>query len=251
VGSPVIFQGVEVGSVTGVSALLDYERNEVQVPVHVELISNRVQVRGHSDGRLIEREIERGLRARLKSQSLITGQLYVDLDYYPARPAKLTGRDPETPEIPTIPTEIQEIRSGLTALAEELRQLPLEDTVRDLASASRGLSRLLDKPELAHAIEELDATLVTAHRTVARIEASVTPITRTTQTALDEARGTLARIDDTVLQARDVLAPESAARDQMASTLEELERAARALRMLAESLKQEPDAILFGRGGEP
>ena len=72
-------------------------------------------------------EIEAGLRARLKSLSLITGKLYIDLDYYPDKPAVFKRFDPDTPEIPTISTELEEIRATAGEFIKELRRLPLSE----------------------------------------------------------------------------------------------------------------------------
>ena len=140
VGSPVIFQGVEVGTVTTVNALINFETGVVAIPVYIEIVRGRVTVVGDPgvEGGVAS-EIKRGMRARLKSLSLITGKLYVDLDYYPDKPAVFKGFDPDTPEIPTIPSEFDEIRATVGQFIKELRKLPLSELVDSLASASSGI----------------------------------------------------------------------------------------------------------------
>ncbi len=163
VGSPVIFQGVEAGTVTTVNAIINFKTGVVAIPVYIEIVRGRVQVVGDPgvEGGVAS-EIKRGMRARLKSLSLITGKLYVDLDYYPDKPAVFKGFDPDTPEIPTIPSELEEIRATVGQFIKELRRLPLSELVDRLASAASGVDRLMNKPELDHAIDELDGALAEA-----------------------------------------------------------------------------------------
>jgi paraquat-inducible protein B len=259
VGAPVIYQGVQIGTVTSVNAVIDFERDAVEVPVTIELVGGRVQVRGASvgGGRAVQREIERGLRARLKSQSLITGQLYVDLDYHPDKPAEFKHIAPEPPEIPTIPTELAELRRTFESLVQRVQALPLEDLVGSITSATEGVDRLVNKPELGDAIDQLDGTLAELRRTAATLRKEVGPIGESTRAMVEDARGAIERLDvaledldATLTDARTLVQPGSPVQYQLLSTLGELEQAARSVRGLADELSSQPDSILFGKGAE-
>jgi paraquat-inducible protein B len=242
-----------------VSAVIDQERDTVDIPVVIELVEGRVQVRGHRDGylQMIQHEIRRGLRARLKSQSLITGQLYVDLDYYPDKPARFEAQGPGLPEIPTIPSELAELRSTLESVVQRIQKLPLEELVAKIVSATDGVDRLVNKPEIDQAIDELDATLAEVRRTASTLREEVGPITESTRATLDGARGAIERLDAslealdaTITDARTLVKPGSPVQYQLLSSLAELEQAARAVRTLAEGLSAQPDAIIFGKGAK-
>jgi paraquat-inducible protein B len=250
VGAPIIFQGVEVGSVKSISALVDRVKKTVAVPVYVELVSGRVQVIGERGGPVggVNMEIDRGLRARLKSLSLITGKLYVDLDYYPDKPAVYKGLDPDTPEIPTIPSELEELRATVGEFVAELRKLPLSDLVEKLASAASGIDALVNKPELDHAIDELDGALSETRGTLAKLNTRVDPLADSAGAALDEARSVLSRVDAAVAEVKGLVETGSPLQYQLITALQELERAARSLRVLADEISQQPDSIIFGRG---
>jgi paraquat-inducible protein B len=259
VGAPVIFQGVEVGNVTDVQVVINRERDAVEIPVTVELVAGRVEVRGESRGMVptVEQLVERGLRARLATQSILTGQLYVSLDYRPDKPANLHGIDSDLPEIPTMPSELREIRNTFDDLVAKLRALPLEEMVARLASASAGIDRLVNKPELADAIDQLDSTLAQVRSTMGRLDRRIDPLADEAQLAVAEARRALARIDGslqrfdaTVADAQQLVDPGSPIQVQLVTALQELVRSARAVRTLAEGLAREPDAILFGRGSD-
>jgi len=248
VGSPVIFQGVEAGTVTAVSALINFETGVVAIPVYIEIVRGRVQVVGDPgmEGGVAS-EIKRGMRARLKSLSLITGKLYVDLDYYPDKPAVYKRLDPETPEIPTIPSEFEEIRATVGQFIKELRRLPLSELVDKLASAANGVDQLMNKPELDHAIDELDAALTQARGALAKVNARVDPLADSAEGALEEARAALQQVDGAVASVDGMLKPGSPVQYQLIAALQELERAARSVRVLADGLSQQPDSIIFGK----
>jgi paraquat-inducible protein B len=249
VGSPVIFQGVEVGTVTTVNAIINFETGVVAIPVYIEIVRGRVKVVGDPgvEGGIAS-EIKRGMRARLKSLSLITGKLYVDLDYYPDKPAVFKGFDPDTPEIPTIPSELEEIRATVGQFINELRKLPLSELVDRLASAASGIDELVNKPELDHAIDELDAALSEARGTLAKVNARVDPLADSAEGALEEARAALKQVDTAVASVDGMLEPGSPVQYQLIAALQELERAARSIRVLADGIAQQPDSIIFGKG---
>jgi paraquat-inducible protein B len=236
VGSPVIFQGVEVGTVTAVSALINFETGVVAIPVYIVIVAGRVQVVGEPGVKGgVAHEIKRGMRARLKSLSLITGKLYVDLDYYPDKPAVYKRLDPKTREIPTIPSEFDEIRATVGEFIGELRKLPLPELVDKLASAAKGVDELMNKPELDHAIDELDAALTEARGALTKVNARVDPLADSAESALQQVDG--------------MVKPGSPVQYQLIAALQELERAARSVRVLADGLSQQPDSIIFGKGG--
>jgi paraquat-inducible protein B len=196
----------------------------------------------------VQREIGRGLRAQLKSQSLITGKLYVDLNYFPNKPAVYKHADADTPEIPTVPTELEEIRSTLTGIIDKIRDLPLKDLVDKLAGAATGLDKLLNKPELDHAIDELDGALGEARAVLTKVDARVDPLADSAEGALDEAKVALKRIETAVDEVKGMLQEGSPVRYELVTALEEVARAARSIRVLADDLADDPDSLIFGKG---
>jgi paraquat-inducible protein B len=112
VGSPVVFRGVKIGTVTDILLRYDPEDMSIKIPVIIEIEPDRVEVIGgiprEPDPELtISELVERGLRAMLQMQSFVTGQLMVELDFHPDKPIKLVGGDTGYPEIPTIPSPPQ------------------------------------------------------------------------------------------------------------------------------------------------
>ncbi|HXK22135.1 MAG TPA: MlaD family protein [Myxococcota bacterium] len=254
IGAPVVFEGVNVGKVVDVRIVIDSSREEaIAIPVVVEISSNRVEVQGESQGVVqgVRRQIERGLRARLAMQSLVTGELYVSLDLAPEKTAVYKGPpDSQPPEIPTIPSELAEVRQTFRSLADRIGGLPLEELVGKLASAANGLDVLLKKPELQHAMSELDATLTEAHRVVAHVDRRVDPLADEAQAAVAAAHEALVRVQGAVANVDQMVEPGSPVQVQLLTALQQLERAARSVQALANALAAQPDSIVFGKGSD-
>ncbi|MDD2597722.1 MAG: MlaD family protein [Kiritimatiellae bacterium] len=173
-GSPVVFKGVRIGSVSSIRVHIDKDNN-IHTPVVIEIDPSQYE---KDDKKMTAEEslattrvmIERGLRAQLQLQSLITGQLLIQLDFFPDRPPRLVA--PEycaLPEMPTIPSASQEI-------SKTLESLPLEEIAKSIHNITIGLDKFINSPELGNTLSELNATLKKTHAVLAKIDAHVDPI---------------------------------------------------------------------------
>ena len=127
VGAPVDFRGVTIGQVTDINVLFYPQEVSARIPVVMELDPSQIEVAGRdevvTEGEDAERLIEAGFRAQLQSQSLLTGLLFVNLDFYPDAPARLVGGDDPYPEIPTIPSEFEQLQQRAGDVAARLPDL--------------------------------------------------------------------------------------------------------------------------------
>ncbi|MEN9315664.1 MAG: hypothetical protein RIS35_2057 [Pseudomonadota bacterium] len=276
VGAPVVFRGVHVGQVTGI-ALARAEPGTVAMPVTAEL--DRRLLEGllgqplHGSESAIRALVERGLVARLSTQSLLTGLLYVDLDLAPTRD-RAVGAPQDPPSIPTEATRLQTLQA-------QLGDLDLAQIGRDLAQLSASARRLLDDPEASKLFGRLSSAAQAIEAAALRIDAATGPLARSAEdtlassrealgavagaarriaTAADEVRaaasaGTPAaeaagRAADELARAATTLraaaADGSPLRNEAERALRDAAGAARALRELAELLRQQPDALLRG-----
>lgn len=276
VGAPVMFLGVKVGTVKQIQLGLDNHNGEDQhfvVPVTVEVLPHVVRTRGGEQVDLRDRDtvrglVERGLRARLRMQSLLTGQLYVDLDFHPDKPAQFVALDAGASEIPTIRTTVQELTAKLEAF-------PIEKFLDDLSAISTAANALLSARDTQELPRRLQSTLRRLDGLAARLGAQAGPVLDDTRLALQAAQaalakleiaadriagiaasdsalvGNLARAGDELAQAaaamRVLAAQESPTVQQANAALKEIARAAEALRKLAETLEAQPDAIYRGK----
>jgi paraquat-inducible protein B len=279
VGAPVVFLGVRVGTVRDIQLNLEQESRRYLVLVTIEIEQQKVSTGG---GQLdlqvpaaMQGLVEQGLRAQLRIQSLLTGQLYIDLNFHPDKPAQFYAADTAVNEIPTVPTTVEE----LTTLLEDF---PMDEFLANLSGMADSISSLLAEQSVHNIPHRLDTTLSHLESLTARldsasdpllekIETDLTELSHTLQAArsamagFEEAAGKAGKILDgdsellrNVNRAGEELAAAAAGLREMTEqhsptvyrlnqVLEELARAAQAVRQLAESLERQPEAILRGR----
>jgi paraquat-inducible protein B len=279
VGSDVLFRGARVGYVTGIEVTTDETMLEYRIPVTFEILPGSVKVLTggtlagalSGDDSRLEDMIAAGLRTRLDVESFVTGQLVINLDMFPGTKAVFRGIDPPYPEIPSIPSEIRQamerIQNFLTAVENKV---PLEQLVSGLVSAIRGFDELMNSPDLKASIAGIN-TLVNSRETqqlpaalrsaatelqtatrdartlIARADADLAPALERAVPVMEQLEATLREGEAVLVLARGQLEsnPETAA--QLAGALRELERSARAIRVLVDSLERRPEALLRGK----
>jgi paraquat-inducible protein B len=191
VGAPVSFRGVQLGTVTRIQL----KSSTSLIAVYASIDPGRVQGGDLSPARVakaIEASVqERGFRAQLQVQSLLTGQLYVGLDYYPDAPINMTGIDKDFCEIPTIPTTLAQFQETLKKVMAQIEQLPLKEMVESTARTVQGIDRLVHAPEVMRALRSLDATLNSAQGLVRSLDAQIGPTAASLQTTLTQAQRTM------------------------------------------------------------
>jgi paraquat-inducible protein B len=245
-GAPVEFNGIRIGVVDSVGLEYVEDNRSFRVPVVITLEPERVQVAGSQRqtaedySQTINLLVERGLRARLKTGSFITGQLFVDLGMYPVTPARYLGRGTQKlPELPTLPLQIDEITRSLASLLEKIETFPIEEIGIRLLGTVEGMENFVTSPALTEGMESLNQAATGVARLVNRLDASVLPATRN---ALETAQAALGGI-------RDATAPTSPLRYNLEQALKDLGMMARSLRDLAEFLEQNPNALILGKSG--
>ena len=195
-------------------------------------------------GKTIQLLIDRGLRAQLNAQSMVTGKLLIQLDFYPDSPLKLIGLEGDFQEIPTIP-------SSLDQIVKTIEEIPYAEIADKLKLTIDGIERLVNSPELKDTIVTLNGTLKeiknlanTANGEFGSLTASIKETLDTSATALNKAGETLETLQGTVSDAAPVVGYE------LSEALKELTTAARSLKTLTDYLQQHPESLLRGKGGK-
>ena len=212
VGAPVEFHGIPIGHVVALDAQVDVKTFEFSVPVTVIVDATRfgvkvVELEPGADmatvrRKLLENFVAHGARAQLRSGSLLTGAMYVAIDFFPDASAVTMDWSRKPVEFPTVPGELEGIEASITKIVKKLDTVPIQAIGDDLKKA----------------IVHLDETLVSA-------------------------RGTFD-------SATRLVAPDSTLDTELNTTLQELSRAARGLRVLADYLERHPEALVRGKTGE-
>ncbi|HMB37256.1 MAG TPA: MlaD family protein, partial [Methylomirabilota bacterium] len=130
-GSPVVIRGVKIGTVSRIRLFATAPGQEPLIGVYVNidpsLLPKGGEVQGEKRELAIADLIKQGLRAQLQTQSLLTGQLLVYLDFFPDFPAVFARRDPTVQEIPTIPTTLARLQARLEALLDTIGKVNLNE----------------------------------------------------------------------------------------------------------------------------
>ncbi|MBP4000798.1 intermembrane transport protein PqiB [Pseudomonas glycinae] len=228
VGAPVEFLGIEIGRVVSVN--LDFDAKKRSFPLNVGIVIypqrlgqahvKMLKVLEHNPDdeaaavRLIGTFIDNGLRAQARSGNLLTGQLYIALDFFPK--AEKVAFDPTARPIsvPTVPGSLEQLQEKLEAMIDKLNKLPVERIAGNL-----------------------DSNLVELRKGLTQFNARTLP----------GVQNTLADLSKTLQSASSTLAEDSPQREQLTETLDELGRMSRSLRELSDYLGRHPESLIRGR----
>ena len=198
-GAPVMFRGVRVGQVTGVQVRWDTPLVAVYISIQPDQLKGVPEAGAAAAIRQAVKE--RGLRAQLRMQSLVTGVLYVAVDEAPKTPIVLRGRDERVEELPTIPTDVEVWMAKVQQFTDVVLKLPLEDIARAAADTLDETRRLLKSPQTAHTLKNADALVTDARglvqrldRLTANLDSQVSPLSTEARTTLAATRAAFADV---------------------------------------------------------
>lgn len=252
-GAPVKFKGVEVGSVQRIMVRFERTAGEVSIPVYIELDAEKLaragaQVEFTPDA--MNAAVEQGLRGRLESQSLVTGLLFVNLDYFPETPAKRVGTGDWPPEIPTLPTTIEQATQVAKEIVERLGEIDLEALVKSATETLDALRDLAGSKEARSAVASLDETLASLRDLSQSLDRTIGPLGESLRTTAQETQRLEEQLTRTLGAVQQIVQPGSPLTQQLGAALQDVSAAARSVRALADSLERNPGAIVRGRSVE-
>ena len=278
VGAPVKLQGVLIGNVTEISLEMDMASGRIIKPVVIEIDPDALldfsgqATYSHGDTLQkvdAQRLIDAGLKARLETQSLLTGLLYVDLNFYHDKPGNMLNQQYKgLPELPSVPTTVDEIRNTADELIKKIRELPLEQMVRDLSDTLRETSNFIKSADTKNSLAALAKTLSETQVLVVTLNTQVGPLLKNVDATVNQTRRSLQEMDSHLLPVlkaseQSLNAAAKALQDSqqtlnavenmtgpdalLGQTLKEMRDASRSMKDLTESLERQPDAIIYGK----
>ena len=287
VGAPVTFRGTQIGEVTDIRMILDAESDDIHIKVIIELPEEEefdvigegplADMKG-AEG-VLHLVRERGLRAKLTLQSLVTGQLLIDLDFYPGTPIEVVDLPSRYPQIPTIAT-------GLQQFMQTLQEMPIRQTMLKIQKAVDAVTNFANSPKLPEMLDDIGAAASEArklaenlNRRTDQLSEDLLATSGATRAAMVQAEKTLAleegkpgeiadgllRAENSVRRAADAIG--SAAKEaqnvlksvdsivdenapiraEVENMVLELSAAARSVRNLADYLERHPEAFIKGK----
>ncbi len=237
--------------------------------IDLEKITSRGATATLLEASALKAAIDRGLRAQLQTESLLTGVLYIGIDFFPGTPLKLvqtTGS--KYPEIPTVPTVLERAEVTIGEILAKLREVDFKGLTDAVSRAVDGVGQLVNSPALKSALQRLDQTMpkidqaiVEIRKMTSNLDGSITTLSTNLEQTSDAARGamqqaalTLKQTDAALKEAeaaminiRGISDPDSVTFYELGRSLREVSAAARSLRLLSDSVQRNPRSLIFGR----
>lgn len=286
VGSPVLFRGVQIGSVAKIKLHHDPETRQNLVPVYIDLKQEVMELirQDAEDSKLTEEEalgfmvamVKSGLHARLTMESLVSGRQMVEFEIDPDIPIELTGIDKQYLEIPTIESDLNKMQSLLLSL-------PLAELTENLVVTVTEINKLFADKDSREIFQNISSTFVGSRRFIDSLNEQVIPLAGSTQKNLDEiqqllkntetqlsgtlnelltlsknldaqlthltksATGAFAKSEQAFSNMNSMVHQESNTRLKLEQSLNELARAAKSFRVFSEYLERHPEALIKGK----
>ncbi len=298
VGAPVVFRGVKIGQVTKIMIYADQSSHSFEIPVFMEIDPENFQALGavvENRKQYIQDLIKKGLKAQLQTQSMVTGQLMINIDFYPDTPVRMISS--ENIKLPAGVIEIPTVQTPLQKIEKTLEEIPIGEIVNSINKSLQGIERIVTSEELTKSLHyfkqtmgdfrsiaqhldkkielmsaDLNQTLKDAQNLIANLNSQVGPLANSFKSTSDSAGNTIKDVgrlteningqvktlaDDlakTFQKSQETLASVNGAigegsplRIQVETAVAELSQAARSIRVLADYLQRNPDALLRGK----
>ncbi|KZX01329.1 mammalian cell entry protein [Pseudoalteromonas luteoviolacea] len=242
-GAPVEYRGMRIGTVEQVPAQLVrdgqplyFQQDNTSIPVLIKVEYGRIydvdeQAKQYWQGN-IEKWIKNGLRASLKSGNLLTGAVYIELDFYSSAKPESIAKHSVYPILPSVPSGFTALSEQVMALLNKLNKLPLGDTLGEAKNTLTAYKQLGIETEKL--IKELNNKKVSE-----KVDKNLTQL-----------QGTLIQLTASLKQFEKTLATYqqgSGVMEQLTDTLSELESLSNTLKPVTKSLNEQPSMLIFDK----
>jgi len=236
-GAPVEFRGMPIGRVADISFQYLKGDGDMRVPVLVEidtrlLLVDRTDRDDEADVEYLEQAVSDGLRASLKTASLITGALYVDLDYYTDAAEVEIAQVADFPVMPTISSGFAQLESKLSSILDKIESLPMDEMVAKFTIAADETATTVT--EAREALREVEATSAALRVMLENPSLQELP---------DDLANTMEKLQTSITS----LGPDGAVQGDLLRTLDEMRAALRSMTQLTNSIEEKPNSLIFGR----
>ncbi|WOG29491.1 MlaD family protein [Endozoicomonas sp. 8E] len=265
IGAPVTLRGVKIGEVTDIRTQLYVDKEELLNTVMIDIYPDMVVGKGGKVPEDIMKQLVfRGLAAKLKTQSLLTGLLYVEVDFYKTS-ARTIPVSTQYPQLPTVPTDFETITQdldemNLPALIADLKSIAHNLNTISSSQAFQQMPTKLNKAfaqfgamseDMAKSMSDIRDEFVpmadSMNQMSQAIERELPKTLGQVSEVLSSVEATLKALEQTTMELSDTVAPDSPLMYQLDRSSKDISRSADAVRELAELLEEQPGSVLLGR----
>jgi paraquat-inducible protein B len=267
VGAPVKVRGVQIGTVAAIRLRLSPaegrlrdEAGNLRLPVVLELDRSQLIARGGT-GAAVEQAgfddfIRRGMRAQLRTESLLTGLLYIDLDIHRGAPLDLVivpGSGPYR-EIPTVPTQLEAVQEQAQKALAKLDQIDLQALVTSITTAANSINNLASSPSLKATLDSLkdttanlNTTIISVRAAVNKVNTTIDPLAASLHENSNEVNATLKQTSATLVELQSTLDPDGPLAIHLNAALDQMTETTRSIGTLTDYLRRNPSALVRGK----
>jgi paraquat-inducible protein B len=287
IGAPVKFRGVDIGLVNNIKLAINPADLKLYVPVYVEIFTDSLSVleeanleKGFKGNAGMDKLVnELGLRGQLQMQSFVTGQLFINYDFYPETPVRKVGLEKKIYEVPTIPTTLQMLTDTAEKILSDLRKVNFREIVDNIAQTAEGVNELVNSDDMRETVANFNSAIQDIQKLarntdvlVATINGKVDTVADSFSSAMQDTRklvnnidskvntsasdikdtltavqSSFARAESLLAEAQKLIAQNSKLRREITMTLESLSDASRSMEELTDYLERHPDSIIRGK----
>jgi len=189
VGAPVVFRGVKIGQVTKIMIYADEREQTFEIPVFMEIDPESFKALepvAESREQFLQALIKKGLRAQLQMQSLVTGQLMINIDFYPNSPARII--DGQNMKIPKDVIEIPTIETPLQKIEKTLQELPISEIVTSISASLQGIERIVTSGDVTKSLDNLKQSMDDIRSLAQHLNDKVDPLSADLSQTLKDAK---------------------------------------------------------------
>lgn len=243
-GAPVEFRGFQLGTVTDIKLISDFENQKFSTMVRIRItqqdISIPLEYADKTPEERLDHFIRGGLRAQLKTGNLLSGQLFIDLGYFEDAPATETKMYNGLAVLPSLPSSSQTLMNDLGRFMKNLSELPLDEISVELKKTMIGIEKLVSSPDLQTVITSLNRIIKELDTTIEMINTGTIP----------QVNSTLTEVETLVKDMDNWVSADSVLYDDLRSSLKALSEAARSITELTDMLSRHPEALIQGKKSE-
>ena len=257
-GAAVEFRGIRVGTVTDISMQHDPDSGSIRIPVLVQLEPERLLIsmsqaqtpRQEYDQHVhsaMDKLVANGMRARLQTGNLLTGQLIVEFDMMPDAPVAHIDYQGEYPVLPSVPGTLTSLTQTLTGIMNKLDSLPLADIGQHLEQTLAGVDKMVNSAELQRALTDFSAAMQSTSKLMRSLDDGAPYLLASLKHLSEEGTQMVIQANKTLQELEGMAAEDGVVGSELTRMLQEISAAARSIGSLSEYLERHPEALLQGK----
>ncbi len=248
VGAPVKLKGVKIGDVTKITPVYDTKKL-FTVEVIIETEQGIVKIIGEDELHLASTQkikdlVKKGFKAQLESESMVTGKLFIKLDFFPDEKVILEGHRPDLVEIPSIPNTFELLEKDAKKIFDRLGKIEFEKISNNLNNLLVDVDSLVSSPILYENMEEMAENLKLTQKLISRIDSAVVPATQGFVDVTTSINKTLRDTQELIKQLENVAANN---RYEIHQLLKEVIKSSESIRNLTDYLQRDPSSPFYGK----